>query len=65
MTEAEVLQLLRKACGNAGSNRAWALANDLSPQYVGDVLAEKRQIGPSILKALGLEVVTVYRKVKR
>ena len=54
MTEADVLKLLRKSCDEVGTVRAWAMANDVSPQYVGDVLGGKRSIGPAILKALGL-----------
>jgi len=62
MTEADVLRLLRKSCDDIGTVRAWALANDVSPQYVGDVLAGKRSIGPAILRALGIEAVTTYRR---
>ena len=65
MTEADVLKLLRKSCDEAGTVRAWALANSVSPQYVGDVLVGKRSIGPAILKALGIEAVTTYRRIKK
>ncbi len=65
MTEDDVRKLLRKACEDAGSNRAWALANDLSPQYVGDVIEGKRSIGPAILKALNIEAVTTYRRIRK
>jgi hypothetical protein len=65
MTEDDVRGLLRKATEDAGSRRAWALAHDLSAQYVGDVIDGKRSIGPAILAALNIEAVTTYRKIKR
>ena len=65
MTEKDVRRLLIEVCVDAGSTRAWALANDLSPQYVGDVLKGKRSLGPSILKALGIEAVTTYKRVRK
>lgn len=65
MTEADVRELLRKACEAAGSDRAWALEHKLSAQYVGDVKNGKRSIGPAILKALGLSAVTTYRRLRK
>lgn len=65
MTEDDVRKLLRKACEDAGSDRQWAIAHDLSAQYVGDVRRKKRPIGPAILKALGLEAHTTYKRLKR
>ncbi len=67
MNEEDVRKLLRKACDEAGSPRAWALANSLSPSYVGDVLDKSRAPGPSICAALGIEksTVTTYRKARK
>lgn len=65
MTEDDVRDLLRKSCDKLGSVRAWAIENDCSAQYVGDVLNGGRSPGPAILKGLGLEAVTTYRRIKR
>lgn len=40
---------------------AWAKANGISPAYVSDVIAGRREPGQKILDALGLERVTTYR----
>jgi len=45
---------LHAACLAAGSQRAWALAHQVSVQYLSDVLLGRRPPGPSILAALGL-----------
>jgi hypothetical protein len=65
VTEDDVLRLLGKACEDAGSDRQWAIAHDLSAQYVGDVRRKKRPIGPAILKALNIEAVTTYRRIRK
>lgn len=65
MTEDEVKEALRRACEKAGNVRTWALANDVSPQYVGDVLNGNRKPGESILKPLGIEVVITYRRTRK
>ena len=65
MTADDVRQLLRKACDKAGSNRAWAQANDVSPAYVSDVLLRRREPGPAILDPLGLEAIEERRVTYR
>lgn len=59
-----VLHDLRKACADAGSQSAWAEANEVSPAYVSDVLNRRRDLADSILSALGYERVVLYRKRK-
>ena len=51
---------LYAACKAAGSQKAWADTNGLSPQYVCDVLQGRREPGDSILSALGLKKVVTY-----
>lgn len=46
------------------SQTAWAKANGISPAYVSDVIAGRREPGKLILDALGLERVITYRKKK-
>ena len=39
MTETEVLKLLREACAAAGSQAAYARLANVTPAYIGDILA--------------------------
>lgn len=39
---------------------AWAKSHGVSPAYVSDVIAGRREPGKKILKALGLEKVVTY-----
>ena len=70
MNTESVLEMLRKACAEHGSIRAWARENKLSPMYVSDVLRGKRDPGPGLCAALGLERQLVverkatYRKAR-
>ena len=52
-----VFALLNRAVESAGSARAWAAHHKISPGYVGDVLASRRQPGRAILRALGLRKI--------
>lgn len=66
MTRAGVIDLLRTECENTASVRAWALANDITPTYVSNVVRGGQTPGPKILAALGLGIrkttrVTYYR----
>jgi DNA-binding transcriptional regulator YdaS (Cro superfamily) len=64
MTPDEVRALLRKACAKAGSQKAWADAVNLSPQYVSDVLKGRLQPADNIAAALGLRRVVGYERVE-
>ena len=57
----QVRAALRDAVGTNQS--AWARQHNISPQYVTDVLNERREPGPSILDALGIEKLISYRSV--
>lgn len=57
----EVCRRLSAACKAAGSQRAWAEKNGVSPAYVCDVINARRDPGQSILNALGLVRVVRYR----
>jgi hypothetical protein len=55
MDNEQILKRLRAACEKAGSQRAWALAHGIAPQYPNLVLTGRRPPGPQILRALGLK----------
>ena len=52
---AEVRRLLERFVERAGSQRIAAQAFAVSPQYLSAVLAEQKEIGPSLLKKLGVQ----------
>jgi hypothetical protein len=54
MTDDDVIERLREACQQAGSQRMWADKHNISGAYVNDVLRGRRGPGDSILAALGL-----------
>lgn len=62
LTLNDVVKLLRQRCTESGTQKAFAEASGVSPQYVADVLRLKREPGEAILSALGLEKVVSYRE---
>jgi DNA-binding transcriptional regulator YdaS (Cro superfamily) len=56
----EMLQKLRSAVAEAGSQKAYAKAIGVSEQYVCDCLKGRRDIGKSIAEPLGYHPTTIY-----
>lgn len=65
MNSRDVIRLLLDECREAGAQSTWAKKHGLSASYVTDVVRGRRAPGPRLLKALGLETVTDYRKTKK
>jgi hypothetical protein len=63
MEQDEVVSALRAACENAGGQKAWASANGVSYQFVGDVLHGRRQPSDAVLRPLGLVRTVSYEPV--
>jgi DNA-binding transcriptional regulator YdaS (Cro superfamily) len=61
--EERVLKLVRIGIEVEGSQKAYAKRVGLSESYLSDVLNRRRDISPRILKHLGLERVTYYRRI--
>lgn len=59
-TDAEVRELLREECRKTGSETALARKNEISQSVVNDVINQKRPIGATIERVLGIE--RVWRK---
>ncbi len=57
--EPQVLELLRRACDEAGSAFAWAKSKGLPDTNIYPILAGKRRLGNQIPAALGLKRVWV------
>ena len=55
-----VIRLIRSRCKERGGQIYFATWADVSPAYLSDVLAGRREPGPKILAALGLSRRTVY-----
>lgn len=60
-TTDDVRALLLAACDAAGSQVAWARQWGISTSYVNDVLRGRKEPGPKILRALGLEAAYVAK----
>jgi hypothetical protein len=60
-TTAEVRALLAAATSAAASQAAWARGQGISAGYVCDVLRGRKEPGPKILKALGLQAAYVAK----
>jgi hypothetical protein len=56
----EMRELLRQRVETAGGQKACAAAIGVSPQYLGDCLKGRREIGKSIAAPLGYMPITVY-----
>lgn len=61
LTLEDTLAKLRSAVGD--NQGAWAVSKGVSPSYVSDVLLRRREPGKAILDALGLERITLYRRL--
>ena len=60
----DVIELLIKECDAEGSIRQWADMHNIHASLIDAVIVGHRGPGPKLLKALGLEKVTGYRKTK-
>ncbi len=60
----EMRELLRRRVEAAGGQKACAAAIGVSPQYLGDCLKGRRDIGKSIATPLGYEPLTIYVPMK-
>jgi DNA-binding transcriptional regulator YdaS (Cro superfamily) len=61
LTEDEVMERLRAAIAEAGSQRAFAEKHGFTPGYVSDVIKGQRGLSDRILAAIGVERVINYR----
>ncbi len=60
MTTDQVLAKLRREIKALGSQQAWANTHGVSPAYLSDTLRGRRDLGPTILAALGLQRIVTY-----
>jgi hypothetical protein len=62
-TLGQIYGLLTEACADAGGQKVWGEHHGISPSHVCDVLNARRDPGPAILQALGLERAVRYVRV--
>lgn len=62
MTPDSMRALIRRACREAGSQKAWAKQHNINEAFLSQVLRGEREPSPAILDPLGMERVVVYRK---
>lgn len=62
MTPDSVRALIRRACREAGSQKAWAKRHGVNEAFLSQVLRGEREPSPAILEPFGLERVVIYRR---
>jgi DNA-binding transcriptional regulator YdaS (Cro superfamily) len=60
----EVYRRIEVLIAEYGTQAAFARAINLSPVSVSDVVKRRKEPGPAMLKAIGVEKVVSYREVK-
>jgi len=63
MTRDQFLDLLRKQAAAHQTDTQYARLLGVSPQYLCDILAGRREPGRKILEPLGYQRIVEYRKV--
>lgn len=53
LSERDMRNILRHRCEEAGGQKAWAVANGVSPQHVSDILNGRRNVSAKIAKLVG------------
>ena len=61
----QLVALMKQETRNAGSQKTLAMKWGISQQQLSDVLNRRRMPGPRILRMLGFEPVTMYKKIYR
>ena len=59
----EVMKILHAEIAAAGSQSEWARQKRISRPALNNALTGRRNLQPKVLRALGLEEITVYRRV--
>jgi DNA-binding transcriptional regulator YdaS (Cro superfamily) len=59
-----VRALMRQACNEAGTQKAWAEKIGVSPGFVSDILKGGREPSGAVLRAPGLERAVMYRRAR-
>lgn len=62
VTSREIADILKARLGYEVKQRDLAQECGVSPAYMSDFLVGNREVGPTILKALGYEITPYYRK---
>lgn len=63
--EPEVLAIIEARIKRYGSASHTAKLMGISPQYLHDIRLQRRGLSDAVLNTLGLERVTMYRRIER
>lgn len=63
-TETETFNLLMKAIDKAGSQKAFATANQLSQSQINDICNMRRDISDGVASKLGLRKIVMFEETK-
>ena len=64
-TESELREKLRQECQQEGGQTAWAVKHGLSPQFVHDVLTERRYVTERMAEELGFRREIVFYETEK
>jgi hypothetical protein len=59
----DVMKLLHAEIAAAGSQSEWARQKRVNRSIANSILSGRRNLQPKVLTALGLEEITVYRRI--
>ena len=65
MNADDVRRALQRAIDQEGTAAAWCKKHEIARGYVSDVLSVRQEPGDAILKALGIERIITYRRIKK
>lgn len=64
LDDRQIIQRLRKACVEAGSQKAFAKKHGVTPQQISDIMRGQVKVSQSIARALGCNRRTVYEELQ-
>ncbi len=64
LTHEELLRQLRRQAKEYGSQKALAIKLGISEQYLSEVLSGKKRPNAKVLRAMGMEMVLMYKQVQ-
>jgi len=62
--KAEARAALKRVIATEGSQSAAARRLSITPQYMSDLLRNRRQPGPALLRRLGLRKIVTYEEME-
>lgn len=64
-TEKELINILKQSISSNQTQKEIAKQIGVSPQYLHDILWERRKISEDVAKALGFEKVIMFKRIRK